>query len=573
MRKISFALALAIMLLIFSATSVSALNPGDPLGWVLNSNVTAYIDGYPIRSYNINGYTYIVAEDLMSYGFNVEWRGSEAKLVIHKNRTSVPANYTATYQHTANTEVPGTPAFQYLYTNITTWIEDKQITGYNIGGNTCICMDDLANYFSQSYVWDGQTNTISLATGSFKSDCERNGHNYGYATCTEPQKCLSCGHVNGSALGHTTDSGRCSRCGLNLFKPVTYTGTGKRVITGVNIDKGLYKVTMKHDGDSNFIVVPYSADGSRKSSLANEIGVYSGSVVFTDELRNGYIDVNADGAWEITFETITESGSSNIQGRGNCVSPFFELPSGVQVVSLNYTGDSNFIVVVYDESGNRYSSLANEIGSYSGQAVFNKGNPNKKFCIEVTAEGTWSVNFGLTSTVTTCVPPTVSSGAASSGSGPVSSGNSGTNRNDYTDDEEKWTASEAIEFNKYAANATNNYNTSLEYITKAMKNNNTASLYVSYSRSYLSQARQSTKSVRSLLKENADLELTGGNYDTVLEMVEDLLDEIDDYMDEYEDASSDMSDIISMANDLGDLGPLFLKVQALSVDLMKQFTK
>lgn len=173
MRKLSFALALAIMLLIFSATSVAALKPGDPLGWVLNSNVTAYIDGYPIRSYNINGYTYIVAEDLMSYGFNVEWRGSEAKLIIHKNRTAVPANYTATYQHTANTEVPGTPAFQYLYTNITTWIEDKQITGYNIGGNTCICMDDLADVFSKAYVWNPTDASLRLVTGGGTAETEK----------------------------------------------------------------------------------------------------------------------------------------------------------------------------------------------------------------------------------------------------------------------------------------------------------------------------------------------------------------------------------------------------------------
>ena len=166
-RALSFVLAMAMAITLFSVLSVAALNPGDPLGWVLNSNVTAYIDGYPIRSYNINGYTYIVAEDLLSYGFNVEWRGSEAKLIIHKDRTAVPSQYTATYQHTANTEVPGTPAFQYYYTNITAWIEDQQITGYNIGGNTCICMDDLANAFIDSYddyVWHPEKATLRLVT-------------------------------------------------------------------------------------------------------------------------------------------------------------------------------------------------------------------------------------------------------------------------------------------------------------------------------------------------------------------------------------------------------------------------
>lgn len=50
-----------------------------------------------------------------------------------------------------------------------------------------------------------------------------NGHQSGVcshvwqsATCTEPKTCTKCDETKGSALGHTTDSGICSRCGKNF---------------------------------------------------------------------------------------------------------------------------------------------------------------------------------------------------------------------------------------------------------------------------------------------------------------------------------------------------------------------
>lgn len=43
-------------------------------------------------------------------------------------------------------------------------------------------------------------------------------HSYTPATCTEPQKCSKCGETKGSALGHTTSSGTCTRCGISFSK-------------------------------------------------------------------------------------------------------------------------------------------------------------------------------------------------------------------------------------------------------------------------------------------------------------------------------------------------------------------
>jgi len=156
--------------------SVSAYNPantqpldtkpttGTILGDVLYTDICAYIDNRPIRSYNINNNTYIVVEDLLGYGFDVQWIGSERKLLIGTTRTAHPILYTTTYVHPTVTQPSGTPAMPYYFTDITTWIGTTQVTGYNIGGLTCICLDDLAAHFSTGYVWDGAARTLRLST-------------------------------------------------------------------------------------------------------------------------------------------------------------------------------------------------------------------------------------------------------------------------------------------------------------------------------------------------------------------------------------------------------------------------
>lgn len=43
-------------------------------------------------------------------------------------------------------------------------------------------------------------------------------HMYSSATCTEPQKCRMCGETKGNALGHSTSTGTCTRCGISFSK-------------------------------------------------------------------------------------------------------------------------------------------------------------------------------------------------------------------------------------------------------------------------------------------------------------------------------------------------------------------
>lgn len=232
-RVLSLLLA-ALMLLSPLALPTSATAPGEEMGQVLYTDIVAYIDGYPVRSYNIGGNTYIVVEDLGAYGFDVIWNSAEGKLIISTTRTAAPEAYTSTFKPEANTHEPGTPAMPYLYTQITTWIGDQQVTGYNIGGFTCICMDDLAKHFAETYTWSPEdkalymtspkphTHTWVDATTAAPKTCSECGategepidpstikHTWVAATCTTPKTCSVCGETEGELAEHKWRTADC----------------------------------------------------------------------------------------------------------------------------------------------------------------------------------------------------------------------------------------------------------------------------------------------------------------------------------------------------------------------------
>ena len=92
--------------------------------------------------------------------------------------------------------------------------------------------------------------------------------------------------------------------GRFLIKPITsaqvwdpataLAGTGDNVYQVVPPSDGFVTLTLTYKGEDNFIVHSYSDDGS--DSLANEIGNFSGEVVFPD--GTFLLEVDADsGAW------------------------------------------------------------------------------------------------------------------------------------------------------------------------------------------------------------------------------------------------------------------------------------
>ncbi|MCL2407071.1 MAG: CAP domain-containing protein [Defluviitaleaceae bacterium] len=144
----------------FTIFALAARSVGDIIGDVHNTDIRVFINGAEIRGYNIGGFTYVIAEDLRYYGFNVVWDGTERTLNISQSQGS-PSRPAATVP--INQAAPGSIAFQYMYSDIRTFIAGTAINSYNVEGVTVIRISDVANAFNNiNLIWDGQARQVHV---------------------------------------------------------------------------------------------------------------------------------------------------------------------------------------------------------------------------------------------------------------------------------------------------------------------------------------------------------------------------------------------------------------------------
>lgn len=78
--------------------------------------------------------------------------------------------------------------------------------------------------------------------------------------------------------------------------PITLSGEGDDVID-VGQYTGYTTAELDHHGERNFIVRPYDTNGAPRQSLVNEIGQYSGKVMWDKNAEK--LEITADGRWTI----------------------------------------------------------------------------------------------------------------------------------------------------------------------------------------------------------------------------------------------------------------------------------
>lgn len=211
------------------------------------------------------------------------------------------------------------------------------------------------------------------------------GHKWKEATCTEPKTCSVCGTVEGEALGHTTKAGTCYRCGLELFEPISNSGSGNKVVSDIQLGSGIYTVHFKHTGRRNFIVHSYDKDGN-KGYLVNTIGNYDGTVLLTGDSPI-MLNIDADGSWSYTIDKLSTTAETSFSGTGDTITPIFS--SSEKIWTFHHTGSRNFIVWLYTSDGR--DLIVNDIGDYSGEQVVQIPAGSAAF-FEITADGNWSIS-------------------------------------------------------------------------------------------------------------------------------------------------------------------------------------
>ena len=123
---------------------------GDVIGKALATDIVAEIDNHQIPSYNVDGYTYIVAEDLRFYGFSVNYDDSTRALGVNRDYSAdiVSKNYMAP---ALAPEMIGTPLHSLLFTDIKTYLDGNYTSSCNIDGQTIIRFDALNSYGFVAY--------------------------------------------------------------------------------------------------------------------------------------------------------------------------------------------------------------------------------------------------------------------------------------------------------------------------------------------------------------------------------------------------------------------------------------
>lgn len=187
------------------------------------------------------------------------------------------------------------------------------------------CKDSYSEYLpaSHDYILKQKTDATCTSQGTKTLECSvcHNSytesipikpHNYTSATCTAPQKCSSCGKINGTALGHSNDS-KCSRCGLITFETLTYSGTGSSVINEINLPNGQFRITCTLQSGSYTTMYLYyeTRFGTSENLIFNdydpnsiELTVISGPMSNASIVINGESSYSSPARWTIKIEAI-----------------------------------------------------------------------------------------------------------------------------------------------------------------------------------------------------------------------------------------------------------------------------
>lgn len=170
LKKLCFFI-LCLHIMIFSAT-VSAHSIGDIIGNVYSTDIVAYVDDVPINSYNIGGRTVVALEDLRNYGFEIDWQAENRRLIVKfSDRVSFTPNIKKlTYNQQG--EIIGNVYFSDIQVNL--YDIDYAFDTYNIGGITCVAIEDIAisntsssgellySRYAMHYNWNSKKREIRL---------------------------------------------------------------------------------------------------------------------------------------------------------------------------------------------------------------------------------------------------------------------------------------------------------------------------------------------------------------------------------------------------------------------------
>ena len=148
-RKIAFIVLFSILVSTFSFLNVYALQIGDEIGDVRNTDIKTFINGNRIPSYNINNKSAVMLKDLANYGFDCVYSSQtrSSSVTYNPNKKATPMTE---FDETSGRL--GTVAFRYVYTDIVAYVNNKKVESFNVKGYLAIFFADLEDY--GTFAWN-----------------------------------------------------------------------------------------------------------------------------------------------------------------------------------------------------------------------------------------------------------------------------------------------------------------------------------------------------------------------------------------------------------------------------------
>lgn len=229
----------------FTAICVPLAAHAGVIDAVHTTDIGAVIDGSPIKSYNISDSTYIKAEDLRGYGFDVVWDADARTLSITPDDS---AERTILPEADINIKKSDIPVYHKLYdvysTDIKTYINGEEINACNIDGETLVKFRDLEKTAYVSY--DDEKRLASIDVIRYRLDKAFDGaadkQEFMLADGITYVGQVKDGKPNG--IGRTTDKSAQTEFpgSVNDFTTTAYYTDGE--IDGMYYSKGSYTYTI-----------------------------------------------------------------------------------------------------------------------------------------------------------------------------------------------------------------------------------------------------------------------------------------------------------------------------------------
>ena len=157
MKKLLCFCTVLCVVLLMSASYAYA----DGLGYVKETDIVTFIDLCPIESFNYKGNTFVIAEALSKYGFDVAWDGDARTLdITRRERNFTP--YVSDFINVQKENVTFKDIFKVYQTDIKTYINGNLAESYNIFGTTIVSVDAVGEYGGGIVKYDDEKRRLDV---------------------------------------------------------------------------------------------------------------------------------------------------------------------------------------------------------------------------------------------------------------------------------------------------------------------------------------------------------------------------------------------------------------------------